>query len=388
MITTLLGGLTPEQFLADYWQKKPLLVRGAVPGFTGTPDLAGRDDILALAARDDAESRFVSQADNQWTLEHGPFNIASLKRRKKPWTVLVQTVNLLDEAGERLMREFDFIPYARLDDLMVSYANDGGGVGPHFDSYDVFLLQGIGRRRWRIGKQRDQRLIDGLPVRILADFQPSQEWLLEPGDMLYLPPEWAHDGIAEGECMTWSIGFRAAPAQELAEQFLMFMQDHIDLKGRYRDPDLRRQTHPAEISADMIGQVDKLLGNIRWQRDTVRDFLGCSLTEPKSHVVFDLPLKPLSLQQFSKTTRSRGLRLDARSQLLFAGQHFYLNGEAVAIPREDRKELRRLADARELQSTSAISDACVAQLHEWYRYGFIVPGDLPHDATIQRTRRK
>ena len=230
MIPTLLGGLTAEEFLADYWQKKPLLVRGAVPGFSGVPGVGGRDDMLALAARDDVESRLVSQAGG-WSLAHGPFSPASLRRRAKPWTVLVQSVNLVSGESDRLMREFDFLPYARLDDLMVSYATDGGGVGPHFDSYDVFLLQGIGRRRWRIGKQRDQRLIDGLPVRILADFRPTHEWLLEPGDMLYLPPEWAHDGIAEGECMTWSIGFRAFPEQELAEQFLMHLQDNVRLDG-------------------------------------------------------------------------------------------------------------------------------------------------------------
>ena len=370
MIPTLLGGLTAEEFLADYWQKKPLLVRGAVPGFSGVPGVGGRDDMLALAARDDVESRLVSQAGD-WSLEHGPFSPASIRRRAKPWTVLVQSVNLVSDEGDRLMREFDFIPYARLDDLMVSYATDGGGVGPHFDSYDVFLLQGVGRRRWRIGKQRDQRLIDGLPVRILADFRPTHEWLLEPGDMLYLPPEWAHDGIAEGECMTWSIGFRAFPAQELAEQFLMHLQDNVRLDGRYRDPGLRRQKSPAQIGTDMIDQVSAILAKVSWNRDAVRDFLGCMLTEPKPHVVFDPPEKPLGPARFASLGAKRGLRLDTRTQLLFAGTRFFLNGEAIEIPQADRTLMRQLADRRGLDSTGDWSPAGIALLREWYLCGFL-----------------
>jgi len=370
MIPTLLGGLSADEFLADYWQKKPLLVRGAVPGFTGVPGVGGRDDMLALAARDDVESRLVSQAGG-WSLDHGPFNPAALRRRAKPWTVLVQSVNLVSREGDRLMREFDFIPYARLDDLMVSYATDGGGVGPHFDSYDVFLLQGIGRRRWRIGKQRNQRLIDGLPVRILADFRPTHEWLLEPGDMLYLPPEWAHDGIAEGECMTWSIGFRAFPAQELAEQFLMHLQDTIHLDGRYRDPDLRRQKSPAQISSAMIDQVSDILAKVSWNRDSIRDFLGGMLTEPKPHVFFDPPEKTIAPARFAGLGARRGIRLDARTQLLFAGARFFLNGEAVEVPRADRAQIRQLADHRELDSIRDCSPAGLDLLCEWYRCGFL-----------------
>ena len=370
MIPTLLGGLTAEEFLADYWQKKPLLVRGAVPGFTGVSGVSGRNDMLALAARDDVESRFVSQADG-WTLEHGPFTQSSLKRRAKPWTVLVQSVNLVSPEGDRLMREFDFIPYARLDDLMVSYATDGGGVGPHFDSYDVFLLQGIGRRRWRIGKQRNQRLIDGLPVRILADFRPTQEWLLEPGDMLYLPPEWAHDGIAEGECMTWSIGFRAFPAQELAEQFLMHLQDTVRLDGRYRDPQLQRQRSPAQIGDTMVDQVGDILARVSWNRDSVRDFLGRMLTEPKPHVFFDPPERPLAAKRFASLAERHGVALDPRTQLLFAGTHFYLNGEAITVPGPDRRLLRQLADHRDIDTIRGISATGVELLREWYLCGFL-----------------
>ena len=357
--------MTADQFLAEYWQKKPLLVRGAIPGFTG---LLSRDEMLDLACRDDVESRFVSQVGG-WTIDHGPFSRAALRRKPKPWTALVQGLNMLLPNADALMREFAFIPYARLDDLMVSYATDGGGVGPHFDSYDVFLIQGIGKRRWRIGNQKDQTLIDGLPIRILKDFRPVHDWVLEPGDMLYLPPEWAHDGVGIGECMTYSVGFRAAPAQDLAEQFLMFLQDRVNMTGRYRDPALARQKHPAEIGPAMIDQVAGMLANIAWNKDTVRDFLGSYLTEPKPHVFFDPPEKPLTGKRFAAALARKGIRLDARSQLLFAGSRFYINGESVMVARQDQAVFRRLADDRRLPALQ-LGEGGTATLYDWYRCGF------------------
>jgi 50S ribosomal protein L16 3-hydroxylase len=365
----MLGGLTAGQFLDEYWQKKPLLVRKALPGFTA---LLSRDEMLALAEEDDVESRFVSQAGGRWTIDHGPFSRQGLKRTRKPWTVLVQGLNMLLPAADEMMRRFDFIPYARLDDLMVSYATDGGGVGPHFDSYDVFLLQGLGRRRWRIGNQKDQTLVEGLPLRILKDFRPVHDWVLESGDLLYLPPEWAHDGIAVGECMTYSVGFRAAPAQELAEQFLAFLQDRVCLEGRYRDPGLARQAHPAEIGPAMIDQVAEILAGIRWDRDTVRDFLGSHLTEPKAQVFFEPPARPLGATRFAAALARKGAVLDARSQLLFAGSRFFINGEPVPRIRKDLAALRRLADERRLPP-SALAPETVNLLHDWYCCGFLAP---------------
>ena len=368
MPLSFLGGLTARQFLADYWQKKPLLVRQAFPEFTG---LLSRNEMMALAGRDDVESRFVSQAGG-WTIEHGPFAPVRLRKATKPWTVLVQGLNTLLPEADRFMRQFAFVPYARLDDLMVSYANDGGGVGPHFDSYDVFLIQGIGQRRWRIGNQKDQTLLEGLPIRILKDFQPVHDWVLASGDLLYLPPEWAHDGIAVGECMTYSVGFRAAPAQDLAEQFLTFLQDRQSLPGRYRDPSLKLQKHPAKISAEMIDQVADILAGIRWNRGLVRDFLGSHLTEPKRHIVFEPPRRPMTADRFAAALADRGARLDLRSQLLFAGSRFYINGEAAEVPAEDAAVFRALADRRRLAAVR-LSAAGVERLYDWYRCGFLQP---------------
>ncbi len=376
-LPTLLGSLTPERFLAEYWQKKPLLVRGAVPEIAR---LISRDDLFHLATDEDIESRLITRADG-WQMHHGPFSLRQLKRAAPPWTVLVQNVNLAHAAGDALLRRFDFIPYARLDDLMVSYATDAGGVGPHFDNYDVFLIQGMGSRRWHIGKQKDKTLIDDLPIRIIKNFHPTQEWLLGPGDMLYLPPQWAHDGVAVGECMTFSVGFRAPTAQELGEQFLSFLQERLTLPGRYSDPDLKKPRHAAEIGAAMIDQVAAILSTIRWNRTTVRDFLGASLTEPKASVFFDPPSHPLTITRFAAATKRKGVVLAPASQLLFSGNQFYLNGEDWKIPAHVKPLIRELANRRTLQiarpsgvalAQHALDDA-IGLLYEAYCDGFLWP---------------
>jgi 50S ribosomal protein L16 3-hydroxylase len=376
-LSTLLGGLTPEHFLAEYWQKKPLLVRGAVPEIS---QLMSRDELFHLATDEDIESRLITRADG-WQIHHGPFSLRQIKRATLPWTVLVQSVNLAHATGDALLRRFDFIPYARLDDLMVSYATDSGGVGPHFDNYDVFLIQGMGSRRWHIGKQKDKTLIDGLPIRIIKDFRPTQEWLLHPGDMLYLPPQWAHDGVAVGECMTFSVGFRAPTAQELGEQFLSYLQERLSLPGRYSDPDLKMPRHPAEISSAMVDQVERMLSGIRWNRTTVRDFLGASLTEPKANVFFNPPTHPLPKARFAAAIKRKGVTLAPASQLLFSGKQFYLNGEYWKIPAHIKPLIRDLANHRSLKITQSrntsltpqVIDDAIGLFYEAYCNGFLWP---------------
>src|SRR5215470_14911822 len=269
-----LGGMSAAQFLRRHWQKRPLLVRKAIPIFA---DPLSSDALFALAARDDVESRIVLQERGRWSLMHGPFRKSvrrALPRHK--WTLLVQGVNLHVVAGDALLRRFDFIPYARLDDLMVSYAAPGGGVGPHVDSYDVFLLQGAGRRRWRISRQRDLALVRELPLKILARFRAQREWLLGPGDMLYLPPQVAHEGTAVDACMTYSIGFRTPGAQELAIAFLDWLRDRIALDGRYADSGLvASKREPARIGASLRQYAVATLSRVSWdERDAAR-FLGC-----------------------------------------------------------------------------------------------------------------
>ena len=249
---TLLGGLTPAQFMRRHWHKKPLLVRQAIPNFQ-PPVL--RPEMFALAAEESVESRLVQQIKGGWKLRHGPFARRSLPAMsQREWTLLVQGVDLHNDAVHQLMQQFRFVPEARLDDLMISYATDGGGVGPHFDSYDVFLLQAHGRRRWRIGRQKDLTLKEGIPLKVLAEFEPEEEFVLEPGDMLYLPPRYAHDGIAEGECMTYSIGFRAPARAELAQELLVRLSEDAaedEQVQMYRDAKQEAVAEPGAIPAEL-----------------------------------------------------------------------------------------------------------------------------------------
>jgi 50S ribosomal protein L16 3-hydroxylase len=272
-----------------------------------------------------------------------------------------------------LLRHFSFIPHARLDDLMVSYAPRGGGVGPHFDSYDVFLLQGSGHRRWQISAQADRSLIPGAPLRILSNFRVEQEWVLEPGDMLYLPPHYAHNGIAEDDCMTYSIGFRTPAYQELAEQFLVYLQDRIEVDGMYADPDLKTQKHPSEISAAMLKQTEQAIKRVRWDREDIANFLGCYLSEPKPHIFFDAPERPLSMAKFAQAIRKSGVRLDLKSQMLCHAGWIFMNGEENRVNADDYSWLRNLADRHESPVDKGCPAGLVELLYQWYLDGYISP---------------
>ena len=338
----LLGGLSADQFFSEYWHKKPLVIRQAIPGFS---PLLSPSELFALAEQDDVESRLISFFKQHWEMKNGPISKLPLKE-KKDWTLLVQGVNLHNDAADNLLRQFRFISDARLDDLMISYAADNGGVGPHFDSYDVFLLQAHGQRRWQIGAQKDLSLIEGMPLKILSNFIPEQEFILEPGDMLYLPPQYAHDGVAIGECMTYSIGFRAPSYQELGESFLGFMSDTIDLPGRYEDPELQATIHPAELSTAMVEKIGAEIAKIKFSEEDITIFIGEYMSEPKASVFFNSPEKPLSPKRFAQSAQKRGIRLSLKTTMLYKGKHVFINGESFAVGKEDAKLLIKLANER------------------------------------------
>lgn len=367
MDKNLLGGLEASEFLRRHWQKTPLLVRGAIPGFEGVLDFPA---MARAAQRDDCESRLVMRAGRSWSLEYGPFTAARLRRLPaRGWTLLVQGVEQFSHAARELLGRFAFIPYSRLDDLMVSFAPDGGGVGPHFDSYDVFLLQGPGRRRWQVGRQRDLALRQDVPLRILERFRPQGQALLSPGDMLYLPPQFAHDGVAVGDCYTYSIGFRAPTHQELASEFLMYLEERVRARGRYSDPDLLVQEHPAQIASATLRRIGRALQAIRWNRADIVEFTGTYLTEPKPHVRFAPPARPLPRGGFLKAARRIGIRLAPASQMLHAGDRTFINGEAAGI---SAPVLRRLADQRHAAGRRIGRDPALAEcLYQWYRAGYI-----------------
>jgi len=364
--------LTPEQFMRRHWQKKPLLVRGALAEYADLVDTAA---LMRLAQRDDVASRLVMQSGRGWEVTHGPFTRAALRRLPaRGWSLLVQGVDhVLPRAGA-LLREFGFLPYARLDDVMVSCAPPGGGVGPHFDSYDVFLLQGAGRRRWQASAQRDLALVPGAPLRILQRFHPRHEWTVEPGDLLYLPPRYAHDGVALSDCVTISIGFRAPSTAEITARFLDHLQDTLSPDGFYADPELRPVIHPARIGDDMVRKFSGMLRAIRWSESDVAEFAGRYLTEPKQHVVFNRPRRPLTRAAFSRAISRSGARLALNSAMLFHGRIFYVNGENHRASAATARLMRRLADERVLPPAADCTDEGMDLLHAWYRAGYLMPG--------------
>ena len=252
-------------------------------------------------------------------------------------------------------------------------AVNGGGVGPHFDDYDVFLLQGIGRRRWQIANQSDRTIIEGAPLRILKDFRPVHDWVLETGDLLYLPPHWAHNGIAIGECMTYSVGFRSPSFEELGREFLYWMAERQSLPGIYADPGLKVQKRPARIDPMMVAKITQMLANIRWQRSDVAAFLGEYLSEPKPQIFFEPPENPPAQEDFARQVAAHGVRLHRKSLMLWTDAGIYLNGEKLdcsGLNSAERELLTRFADTRILPPT-----ACSPALLELL-YGMLVDGFL------------
>lgn len=255
-----------DLFLRDYWQKKPLLIRNPW-GHWANP--IEPDELAGLACEEGIESRLIGRTDGRWTVEHGPLPEDRFGRMgDQPWTLLVQAVDMHVPDVAALIAPFRFVPNWRIDDVMVSYATDGGGVGAHYDQYDVFLIQGLGQRRWRVGQHcdADTPLLVQEDLRLLAEFEQTDEWVLEPGDILYVPPGIAHDGVAVGDdCMTYSVGFRAPARSELVEQFCAHMVGEMEEDDRYADPDLTVQANPGEIGAAALKRLQAMV------MDAVRD---------------------------------------------------------------------------------------------------------------------
>ncbi|HLV28266.1 MAG TPA: cupin domain-containing protein [Burkholderiaceae bacterium] len=383
---TLLGGLSPREFMRDYWQRRPLLIRQAIPDYK--PHLSPAD-IRKLVKREEVESRMIWHDENGWNMDSGPFE--RLPSAREPgWTVLAQGVDLHDDGMAELMRRFRFISDARLDDLMISVATKGGGVGPHFDSYDVFLLQGYGKRRWRISQQDDLELIPDLPCKILQRFEAEQEFTLEPGDMLYLPPHVAHDGIAETHnCMTLSIGFRAPTMGALAYGMLHALSDQLManlgnddglyakpvipgpvLDETYKDPGAPATRTPAELPDALLDAALDAASKLRYRRKLAARFLGQWLTEVPDNAYF-VPGDDI-LPDHEPMPRIGRLVLDRCTRMMYRGKELYINGEVAPVPANRR--LRKLADERSLACAELVekmSDEEESALRDWIAEGWV-----------------
>ena len=390
---SLLAGLTPVQFMRRHWQKKPLLVRDALPDLQ---PLLSRPELFKLAARDEVESRLIVQNNADWHMTQGPFAPRSLPALSKmAWTLLVQGVDLHNDKAHQLLQQFRFIPDARLDDLMISFATTGGGVGPHFDSYDVFLLQASGSRRWKISKQKDLTLQPGAPLKILQNFVAEEEFVLEAGDMLYLPPRYAHEGIAEAavsadgkalDCMTYSVGFRAPARRELAAVLLHrlaeFSEDDEDDAGaaaegsgrgarslqRYRDPDQCATTTPGAIPEGLAVFATQTVLEALQDPLAVACALGEYMTELKPSVWFDEVAVPWNPQDL------RSLDLALQTRMMYDTHHVFINGESYLAKGADARLMQRFADQRRLSATELGRASPTAQnlLADWHDAGWLV----------------
>lgn len=339
----LLGQRSPTVFMRDYWHKRPLLVRQAIPSFALAKALGqslhspiSSAALFDFACDGQSEARLVKA--NPWQLEP-----ASLRRRQIPslqtkdWTLLVQGVEARHPSAANVLSWFRFIPDARLDDLMVSIAGIGGGVGPHRDSYDVFLIQMEGRRRWRISSQKNLTLRQDLPLKILSHFQPEEDWVLEAGDLLYLPPNIAHEGIAlDSGCQTWSVGFRSPSYRELLQEGLWHLAESLEddpkLAAIYADPQQQATKDAAVLPKQLEKELAKRIKHLALGRSvSYLHGIGAYLSEPKAQAVFDTPQNPLSYKAFWQALFTTALIPQAQTRLLIWKKGVFCNGEDVSI---------------------------------------------------------
>lgn len=390
--SALLGGLSPARFMRRHWQKKPLLVRQAWPGVQ--PPLA-RTALFELAGTEGIESRLVQHHSGQWKLRHGPLPRRALPPVSRPgWTLLVQGLDLHVPAAHAMLSAFAFLPQVRLDDLMLSWASPGGGVGPHLDSYDVFLVQVQGQRRWRVGpclSPESAAWQPGVPLKILRDFEPLHDWVLEPGDMLYLPPGWGHDGVAVGgDCMTCSIGFRAPAADALAAELLQRLADLADLEEQeeqsdgnepgaasvrsrtlYRDATQPATSTPAAVPGALQEFARRAVQRLLAQPLALERALGEVLTEPKPQVWFQAAEHA---EDAGAVDTQNGLRLASATRMAYDDRHIYINGESFVASGRDARLMRVLADSRSLSGTDCkrLSAQAAELVQDWLDSGWLL----------------
>lgn len=380
----VLGGMPVETFLRDYWQKKPLLIRQAFPGFQApvTPE-----ELAGLACEEGIHSRMVLEegGSKPWELRYGPFSEEDFARLpERGWSILVSDVEKAVPELMAIIEPFRFIPDWRIDDLMMSYAPPGGSVGAHVDQYDVFLLQAWGRRRWMIEstpRDDENAYIDGLDLRILREFNPDQSWDLEPGDMLYLPPGIPHHGVALSECMTWSIGFRAPAHADIVGAVAEALVDRIPPKLRYADPDLAPQGNPGEISAAALTKLTRLVREALTPDDaTLQRILGEWLTERNLNLGGLFPdNEPLNLDELREMLEDGAvLRRVPAARLAFITQPgkvlFFMDGECVELPEAGRGMVEMLCREQHFDAAAAAKyDAALwPLLHRLYARGCLM----------------
>lgn len=368
--------LSAQDFLDQYWQKKPLLIRNAIVDYEF--DLSP-DELGGLSLEAGIESRMVIQHGPQsWELKHGPFDeelYASLPDHH--WTVLVQDVDKFLPEVAQLKKAFGFIPDWRADDIMISYAEDQGSVGPHTDTYDVFLIQAYGQRRWQISCADFSKaeLLPDLPVRVLKEFEPEQEWVLEPGDVLYLPPGVAHWGLAEGPCMTYSMGYRAPSMQEMVDDFAQFVIDRVPETDHYQDWQLQVPAHSAEIGQAAMQAISNRMQSLFSDEAVYRRWFGCFVTQIKPQLMVEPPQQALSPLEFASYW-AEGLPLERHPFARFACYQdqsavlLFCCGEAFEIQNHLLPLVQQICESESIAET--LDEDELALLSRMYNLGYLV----------------
>lgn len=354
MLKTL-AGYSIKTFMEEDWHIRPKVFRQAFPHFEPLCDI---DTIFEIAADEDIETRLLTQADGEWELQHGPFEkLPDLNQRN--WTVLIQGLDLIVPEAHDFLQQFRFIPDARLDDIMLSLASDGGGVGPHYDSYDVFLIQMHGRRKWKIGPLKNKELVEDAPVKLLKDFEPTEEYIMEPGDVLYLPPNYGHDGQALGVCSTLSVGFRALNKAELLSNLLRELADQVEgneelAQALFSDPKRGVQKDPSEIPDDLINFAQSVYSEFTPEKSTLERCLGVLLSEPKPNVYFESNTDDMSANEIVEVLKEQGIAIAMGTRILFKDSQCFVNGEALEIKDQTALALlKNLVNSLEMQPDEA-----------------------------------
>lgn len=371
-----LAQLSTEEFLRDYWQQKPVLLRQALPNFQ---DLIDADELAGLSLEDESQSRLIIQEPdvNHWQLKHGPLHESDFSQLPTShWTLLVQHVDALNHSVNTLLDLFRFIPNWRLDDIMVSYASDGGSVGPHFDYYDVFLLQGQGRKRWRLGQHCNHKsaLVPDQAMKILADFETIEDWIVEPGDLLYIPAHVAHWGEAIGSAITYSIGFRAPSLAETLLDLGEELSADLNDDQRYRDPPLCPTQSPGLIDTDCVDALRQSLHDLLDQPGAIADWLASYSTKLKPSIHAQLLEQdeadmsdwrentPLQLSPFCRSAFHTEVCSDDGEQA-----RCFINGDCWAVTRH----LAEKVTSGQVFSHSELSAKDRDTVEQWIRLGHL-----------------
>lgn len=357
-----LGNISQQTFMEEYWQKKPLLIRQAFPDFE-SPITA--DELAGLACEEEVNSRIVMEKDGEhpWFPIFGPMNDEIYSSMPEThWSLIVNDLEKYLPELSWIIDSFRFIPEWRLDDLMISYAADHGSVGPHIDLYDVFILQGQGKRRWQINSQEvtEENQIEETPLRIQKDFQAEEEWIIEPGDMLYLPPGVSHHGVSLGESLSYSIGFRATSHADLVNEFIGHITQNLSPKLTYQDPDQRIQQHPNEIKQDALERVTEIFKEyLQPNHPELQRWFGCFVSDTKASVATEPEHGCNSIEELKELTGTGTLSRHPASRFAFAQNPentlLFIDGEDYEVNPDFAKSLckQRQIDLDELLAIAA-----------------------------------